>query len=124
MIVEIDPVSLLPPYEQLRQQIATMANAGVLKPGQRLPPVRQLANDLGIATGTVARTYRELENAGIVETQPRRGTFIATRPKPMTSRQRQQELTQAARTFANAARQLGIAPDNGIDAIRQALIGN
>lgn len=59
--------SPVPPYEQLREQIAGLIATGLLQAGQRLPPVRQLAADLGLAGGTVARAYRELEQAGLVE---------------------------------------------------------
>ena len=55
MILEVDPRSSVAPYDQLRQQITAMALAGSLAPGDRLPSIRQLANDLGIASGTVAQ---------------------------------------------------------------------
>ena len=57
---------IIPPYEQLRRQLAQLIGSGALAPGQRLPPSRQLAGDLGIAVGTVARTYRELEADGLI----------------------------------------------------------
>jgi DNA-binding transcriptional regulator YhcF (GntR family) len=60
-VLTINLDSPVPPYEQLREQIAGLIGAGELKPGARLPPVRQLAADLGIAGGTVARAYRELD---------------------------------------------------------------
>jgi len=58
--VTVDVLDPTPPYEQLRRQLADLIGSGVLTPGDRLPPVRQLAADLGLAAGTVARTYREL----------------------------------------------------------------
>ena len=61
--VTVDVLDPTPPYEQLRRQLADLIGSGVLSPGDRLPPVRQLAADLGLAVGTVARTYRELERA-------------------------------------------------------------
>ena len=67
MIVEIDPGSMIPPYEQLRAQIAELVLAGALAPGARLPAVRQHAADLGVAPGTIARAYRELERGGLRE---------------------------------------------------------
>lgn len=77
--MRIDPASSEPPYEQVRQQIAEGAAAGLLAPGHRLPPVRRLAAELGIAVNTVARAYRELEADGVVETHGRGGTLVATR---------------------------------------------
>ncbi|MGQ0678332.1 MAG: GntR family transcriptional regulator [Actinomycetota bacterium] len=58
MILEVDPRSATPPYEQLRQQVTALVRAGALAEGAGLPAIRQLANDLGLAGGTVARAYR------------------------------------------------------------------
>ena len=77
VILEVDPRSAVPPYEQLRQQVTALVRAAVLTSGTRLPAIRQLANDLGLAGGTVARAYRELENDGIVTTHGRHGTVVA-----------------------------------------------
>jgi DNA-binding transcriptional regulator YhcF (GntR family) len=78
-LVQIDTGSAEAPYEQVRRQIAEAAAAGLLAPGHRLPTVRRLATDLGIAATTVARAYRELEADGVVETHGRGGTLVATR---------------------------------------------
>ena len=75
MILRIEPEGHIPPYEQVRSQIATMAVSGVLPEGTRLPAIRQLASDLGLAGGTIARAYRELEQAGVITTRGRHGTF-------------------------------------------------
>lgn len=79
--VRID--SPVPQYEQIRAQIAAEVAAGRLTSGDRLPTVRTLAADLGIAAGTVARAYRELEAAGLASTRRRTGTVI-TRRAPST----------------------------------------
>jgi GntR family transcriptional regulator len=63
----VDLRSAVPPYEQIRSQISSLVAVGALAPGSRLPTVRSLAADLGIAAGTVARAYKELEAAGLVE---------------------------------------------------------
>jgi DNA-binding transcriptional regulator YhcF (GntR family) len=60
----------------MRIQIASAVAAGQLSAGTKLPTVRQLAADLGLATNTVARAYRELEADGVIATHGRRGTFI------------------------------------------------
>ena len=78
-LLRIDPASSEAPYEQVRRQIAEAAAAGIFAPGHKLPTVRQLASDLGIAANTVARAYRELEADGVVETHGRNGTLVATR---------------------------------------------
>jgi DNA-binding transcriptional regulator YhcF (GntR family) len=76
LTVTIDPTSATPPYEQLRSQIAALVAGGELSPGTKLPTVRQLGLDLGLAANTVARSYRELEADGVLQTQGRRGTFV------------------------------------------------
>jgi DNA-binding transcriptional regulator YhcF (GntR family) len=79
MIIEVDPASPTPPYEQIRAQIATMVEAGALPAGTQLPTIRQLAADLGLAANTVARAYRELEVQGLVVSRVRHGTTVASR---------------------------------------------
>jgi len=74
----LDPASPVPPFEQLRTRIAALATSGELPPGTRLPTVRQLAADLGLAANTVARAYRELETDGVVATHGRRGTTVSS----------------------------------------------
>lgn len=85
--ISVDPSSNEAPFEQVRRQIAAATSAGHLEPGHKLPTVRQLAADLGLAINTVARAYRELESDHIIETHGRRGTFVATRhgESPTTS---------------------------------------
>ncbi len=75
--VTIDHESTVPPYEQLRSQLAFQVRAGALRAGDRLPTVRQLARDLGLANNTVARAYRELEADELATGDGRRGTFVA-----------------------------------------------
>ena len=78
MSIEIDPASGVAPYEQLRTQVATQASDGRLPAGTRLPTVRSLAEQLGVAVNTVARAYRELEADGVVTTNGRHGTVVAS----------------------------------------------
>lgn len=79
MTWHIDPASPLPPYEQLKAQLVAQMDSGELLVGTRLPSVRRLAADLGLAPNTVARTYRELEGEGYVTTAGRNGTVVAQR---------------------------------------------
>ena len=112
-VVTSDPT---PPYEQLRRQFVELIGTGVLSPGDRLPPLRQLAADLGLAVGTVARTYRELEAANLVVSRRGGGTRVRAdlsrpaAPPPRTVQDR-------AEAFVREARLLG-ADD---DAIRSAV---
>jgi DNA-binding transcriptional regulator YhcF (GntR family) len=83
--ISVNLRSAIPPYEQIRAQIASLIAAGALAPGTRLPTVRSLAADLGIAAGTVARAYKELEQSGLLETRRRNGTVVAGMPAPASS---------------------------------------
>lgn len=120
MILRMDPSSPVPPYEQIRGQMTKMIKMGVLPAGTRLPAIRQLAADLGLAGGTVARAYRELEQVGFIVTRGRKGTFVldAAVPHPDEGEHR---LNEAARTFALEAAQLGAAPGEALSAARSAL---
>lgn len=75
-VIDLDHGSAVPPFEQIRAQIAEHVDSDVLQAGDRLPTVRRLAEDLGVAPGTVARAYRELEQSGVIETRGRGGTFV------------------------------------------------
>ena len=72
----VDQNSPVPLYTQISEQILKMINEGELKPGAPLPPIRLIASQLEIAVNTVARAYRDLESAGIVESNGRKGSFI------------------------------------------------
>ncbi len=69
--ITVDHDSPTPPYEQVREQIRSRVDAGSLAPGTKLPTVRGLASDLGLAANTIARAYRELEGLGVIETRGR-----------------------------------------------------
>ena len=77
--MQLDPIhheTGTPPFEQARSQIAGQIAAGRLPAGTRLPTVRALAAELGLAVNTVARVYKELEADGLIVTEGRRGTFV------------------------------------------------
>jgi DNA-binding transcriptional regulator YhcF (GntR family) len=100
--VRTDARAAGPLFDQLRTQIIDGVRDGRLSPGTRLPTVRELAGQLGLAVNTVARAYRELEAAGILETRGRFGTFVA-RVDPADA-----AMATAAHTYVSAARALGI----------------
>lgn len=110
----VDPDGPVPPYEQIKQQVARQVADGRLRPGDKLPTVRGLAEELGLAPNTVARAYRELEAAGVVDTRGRSGTFVAD---DATS----QEARRAAAEYAARARSLGLADDDALALVRRAL---
>ncbi|GAA1798087.1 GntR family transcriptional regulator [Planosporangium flavigriseum] len=115
-MINVDPHSPVPPYEQVRSQIAALARDGHLSAGTRLPTVRQLAGDLGLAVNTVARTYRELEAAGLVETRGRHGTFVTHRAACVPV-----EAERLAARYAEETRRLGLDPAQALGLVRAAL---
>ncbi|TCP49243.1 GntR family transcriptional regulator [Tamaricihabitans halophyticus] len=116
MRLHIDSTDSTPPYEQLRRQLAKQINDAELVAGTRLPPVRQLATELGLAANTVARTYRELEEAGLLETKGRAGTFVSA-----AGSQSRQRARQAAEEYAATVRDLGIDEDEARRIVESAL---
>ncbi len=75
-MLSVDTASPVPTYEQLRVQLRALIESGVLAPDVRLPAIRQLAGDLGLAPNTVQRAYRELEADGLIEARGRHGTVV------------------------------------------------
>lgn len=116
MQLRIDGTNPAPASEQLRQQVLAHVRDGVLAPGTKLPTVRALADELGLAVNTVARAYRLLEDDAIVETFGRRGTFVATQGDAV-----QQGLQNAASDFARRALGLGVTADEAERAAAAAI---
>ncbi|CAN5606934.1 GntR family transcriptional regulator [soil metagenome] len=120
LVLTLDPDDPTPPYEQLRRQLADLIAAGRLGPGDRLPPLRQLAGDLGVAVGTVARTYRELEQDGMLTSRRGGGTRVAgTGRAPATDRRHL--LDGMAADFVARARTLGFTDEEVIVALGRQL---
>jgi GntR family transcriptional regulator len=118
--VHVDTTSQVPPYEQIRAQLAALIRTGRLAAGERLPTVRQLAADLGLAPGTVARAYRELEAAELIRTRRGAGTRVAALPSEPQAHDVTQ-LATLARDFTSAARALGAHTEDILTAVRDAL---
>ncbi|MEH1014163.1 GntR family transcriptional regulator [Micromonospora sp. CPCC 206060] len=116
MDVTVSSDSAVPPYEQVRGQLAAMIGDGRLPVGTRLPTVRQLAGQLELAVNTVARAYRELEAAGLVQTRGRHGTVVAPGRDDATDR-----LQRAAAGYAAEAARLGVPADAALALVRAAL---
>jgi GntR family transcriptional regulator len=113
----VDPDDPTPAYEQLRRQLVDLVGAGALSPGDRLPPLRQLAGDLGLAVGTVARTYRELEAEGILTSRRGGGTRVSDGARRLPDAARRARLRELAATYLAHGRALGATDDE----IRAAL---
>jgi DNA-binding transcriptional regulator YhcF (GntR family) len=88
--LSLDPTSALPVFEQIRTQVVDLVRSGAWTAGTRLPPVRTLAEQLGVAANTVAKAYRALEADGFVSTAGRSGTVVADQHPESTERVRQE----------------------------------
>ncbi|HEX6845303.1 MAG TPA: GntR family transcriptional regulator [Actinomycetota bacterium] len=95
-----------PPYEQLRDRVAALIARGRWLPGDRVPTVRALADELGLAPNTVARAYRALEADGWLVGRGRAGTFVADHP-PARAADPETALEDAADRYLRRAAQLG-----------------
>jgi DNA-binding transcriptional regulator YhcF (GntR family) len=115
-MLTIDPRSAVPPFEQLRVQLLEQVQSGELAFGAKLPTVRRLAEDLGLAPGTVARTYRELEQDDIIQTRGRNGTFVA-----WAKDEAERQVQDAANAYAARIRSLGFDPVRAITLVQRAL---
>lgn len=118
-VVEIDLEDPTPPYAQLRRGLAALIDQGVLTAGQRLPTVRQLAGDLGIAAGTVMRAYKDLESTGYVHGDRRRGTVVASRDREPADLDA--TLAALAATYCGSALGAGASPEQALAAVTRAL---
>jgi len=114
--ITVDVTSPTPPYEQIRSQIAAHVAGGLLSAGDRLPTMRALAADLGVATGTVARAYGELEGAGLVASRRRTGTVVTgAAPGPADD-----QVRRTATQLAAQAREAGLDGEMVLAIVRAA----
>jgi DNA-binding transcriptional regulator YhcF (GntR family) len=114
-MITLDSRSPVPPYEQVRMQLAAQISHGLLPAGTRLPSVRRLADDLGLAVNTVARSYRELETAGLVETRGRAGTIVVGNDPA------HERLRASAQAYAALARKQGLSTEEALQVVQTAL---
>ncbi|MGA7228626.1 MAG: GntR family transcriptional regulator [Acidimicrobiia bacterium] len=119
MIIRVNPDDPTPAYEQIRAQITAMAAHGTLRTGARLPTIRQLAIDLGLAKGTVAKAYEELERDRVITTRGRRGSFVQSPTTPPET-EVESRLEAAAEGFAVPTVQLGVDENKALKALQDA----
>jgi GntR family transcriptional regulator len=107
LLLQIDFRSGLPIYTQIVNQIQAQVVGGVLKPGDQLPTVRALAEELRVNFNTVARAYRILDEARIISTQQGRGTYITEIPPPkITEKLRRESLEALTQRYISEAMRL------------------
>jgi DNA-binding transcriptional regulator YhcF (GntR family) len=109
MQIHISTTNGLPIYMQIVNQITYLVSSGRLTAGEELPPIRGLAEKLVVNPNTVARAYRELEGAGIVEKRRTAGTYVSDQGSPLARRERLKILTERIDALLAEARQMDIA---------------
>jgi DNA-binding transcriptional regulator YhcF (GntR family) len=115
-MIVIDSASPVPPFEQLRAQLAGQIQERTLAVGTRLPTIRRLAADLGLAVNTVGRAYRELEEAGLIETRGAAGSFVSA-----AGEQGRERAHRAAAEYAAVIAGLGIDTAEAVRIVQAAL---
>jgi DNA-binding transcriptional regulator YhcF (GntR family) len=116
MPLRVDRDSEVPPFEQIRAGVVAAITAGDLAPGDRLPTVRGLAEELGTAPNTVAKAYRELEADGVVETRGRHGTRVA-----LDADASHRAAFGAAQAYVERATRLGLDAEAALALVARAL---
>ncbi|SDP33338.1 GntR family transcriptional regulator [Klenkia soli] len=121
LVLRVDVTSPVPVYEQLRAQVTALVTARQLVRGDRLPAARALAADLGLAVGTVARAYRELEATGVVVSRRRTGTVVAG-PVDRRPDASADLVAGAAADLVRVGRAAGWTDEQLVSALRAALL--
>ena len=116
-LIAVDPELETPPYQQIFEQIRAAIERGDLAPDAALPTVRQLAGDLGVAPNTVARAYADLQQAGWLVSEGRRGTRVATKTPAGDRRARLHALTDAVAHFMETLRHRGYTKEEIVAAL-------
>ncbi len=112
MKIKIDFQSGIPIYEQIAHKILGLLERDELKKGDQLPPVRDLADELGVNFNTVARAYRMLDQGSMISTQHGRGTYIIGKGQKRTSgKTKKENIEQLTRFYLRKARYLGFKPE-------------
>ena len=121
MILHISTNDGVPIYLQIVNQVKNLVASGRLAAGEEMPPIRVLAQRLLINPNTVARAYRELEQAGIVTKRRTAGTYVSDSglPSPLARRERIRRVTERIDALLAEARQLNIGIDEILDLVRQ-----
>ena len=122
LILQIDFRSGLPIYIQIVNQVQAQIAAAILKPGDQLPTVRALAEELRVNFNTVARAYRMLDEARIISTQQGRGTYITEIPPPkVTQKLRKEALEALTQRYISEAARLDFSKDEIGETVKDQL---
>ena len=109
----------VPIYLQIVNQVKYQVASGRLEPGEELPPIRSLAEQLLVNPNTVARAYRELEQAGVVTKRRTAGTYVSDAASPLARRQRLKIVTERIDALLAEARQMKIGTEELVELVHE-----
>lgn len=109
----------VPIYLQIVNQVKYLVAAGRLSPGDEMPPIRVLAEQLIVNPNTVARAYRELESAGLVEKRRTAGTYVSDQGSPLARKERLRILTERIDALLAEAGQMNVPVADVVKLIEQ-----
>ena len=121
MEFQCDPTSRVPIYRQLMDQVRQAVARGRIKPGTRLPSVRQLSRELVVNPNTIARTYTELEREGVLNTRQGLGVFVAEPQDDLSAGARRERLAEAMDRFLTEAVHLGFSGEEVLAAVSKRI---
>lgn len=107
----VNPKSKQPIYEQLVEQLRRQLTLGGMDAGAPMPSVRQLAGELGINPNTIQKAYRRMEEEGMIESVPGRGSFVTENLALIVDRQRREQLGKAEMTI-RTCKEMGLSKDD------------
>jgi GntR family transcriptional regulator len=116
----INPADAAPIWKQIEEGMRRMISLGVLKPGDPVPSVRDLARDLRVNPNTVARAYQRLTDLGAFAVRRGEGTYVADEPSPIKRAERNETLRDASLRYASAAISVGASKDDAVEELESS----
>ncbi len=121
MLIQVNFKSGLPVYLQVVEQVKAAAAAGTLRPGEALPSIRPLAEELRVNRNTIAKAYSELESLGVIEAVPGKGCFITENHSPLRKEARHMLLIQVIDTAVIQAHHLQVPREEFLELVSERL---
>lgn len=122
MWLHIDPSSGTPIYRQIVDQVRQAVASGVLRPGDRLPSVRELAVELAVNPNTIAKAYQELERDGVIETPRGKGSYVADRGTGLAPEEQKRQFSEAVDRLVADAYRLRMDQETAVALFRERLL--
>lgn len=119
MQIHVSTTDGIPIYLQIVNQVKYLVASGRLEPGEELPPIRVLAQRLLVNHNTIARAYRELETAGIVEKRRTAGTYVSDQGSPLARRERLKILTERVDALLAESGQMDVSFEDLVKLVQQ-----